>query len=364
MEAVRIGFILAKLNALLVCAGDVGNAFLYALSREKVMIIAGKEFGPEIQGKHLIIFKALYGTKTASARYHEHMSDTLSKLGWKPSKADPDLWMRKSDHGYEYIARYVDDVIVFAKDPMSVMKLLQETYTMKGVGAPQYYLGGDVLKLGEEWLKEEIDSAFSTETYITNCLPKLAKMLGCEQFARANTPMDENYHAEMDTSELCIPDDISKFRSLIGSANWIIILGRFDIQYAVTTLAKYSLAPRYGHLRAMKRVFGYLRKFHKGKILIDVADPKFENGVQMTTGQTWKEMYPDAIEDIPSDIPEPMGRTIKITAFVDADHARDKVTCRSVTGVLLLLNNTPIQWVSKRQKTVETSTYCSEPVAA
>jgi hypothetical protein len=49
---------------------------------------------------------------------------------------------------------------------------------------------------------------------------------------------------------------------------------------------------------------------------------------------------------------------------VDADHARDKVTCRSVTGIVLLLNNTPITWISKHQKTVETSTYGSELVAA
>ena len=114
----------------------------------------------------------------------------------------------------------------------------------------------------------------------------------------------------------------------------------------------------------MKRVFGYLRKFHKGKIIIDLVDPKFEEEVQMTTGQNWKEMYPDAVEDIPENIPEPLGKSLNITAFVDADHARDKVTCRSVTGVLLMLNNTPIQWVSKRQKTVETSTYGSELVAA
>ena len=49
---------------------------------------------------------------------------------------------------------------------------------------------------------------------------------------------------------------------------------------------------------------------------------------------------------------------------MDADHAHDMVTRRSVTGVLLFLNNTPVKWLSKRQKTVETSTYGSELVAA
>ena len=53
-----------------------------------------------------------------------------------------------------------------------------------------------------------------------------------------------------------------------------------------------------------------------------------------------------------------------MTVHKDADHAHDILTRRSVTGALLFLNNTPVRWVSKRQKTVETSTYGSELVAA
>ena len=49
---------------------------------------------------------------------------------------------------------------------------------------------------------------------------------------------------------------------------------------------------------------------------------------------------------------------------MDADHAHDLVTRRYITGILLMLNNTPVIWVSKRQKTVETSTSGSELVAS
>jgi hypothetical protein len=49
---------------------------------------------------------------------------------------------------------------------------------------------------------------------------------------------------------------------------------------------------------------------------------------------------------------------------VDADHAHDQLTRRSVTGILLLMNGMPIRWYSKRQLTVETSSYGSELVAA
>jgi len=59
METVRIGFLIAAMNKLKVCAADIGNAFLYGTTKEKVFIIAGKEFG-EHQGKCLIIDKGLY----------------------------------------------------------------------------------------------------------------------------------------------------------------------------------------------------------------------------------------------------------------------------------------------------------------
>ena len=53
---------------------------------------------------------------------------------------------------------------------------------------------------------------------------------------------------------------------------------------------------------------------------------------------------------------EQKGRAARLTVYVDADHAHDQVTRRSITGIIFFLNNTPIRWYSKRQKTVESST--------
>jgi hypothetical protein len=144
-------------------------------------------------------------------------------------------------------------------------------------------------------------------------------------------------------------------------------LGRFDIAFATNTLARYAHMPREGHYVAAQRIFGYLRKFPKGQIIIDNQACPFRQGLKFEDHmETWKELYDDAEEDIPKDMPEVLNKDVvaNITCFVDADHARDKVTRRSVTGILLLINNTPLIWYSKRQKTVETSTYGSELVAA
>lgn len=366
LEAVRMGFILAQLLGLLVCAGGVGNAFLYGRTREKVFVIAGPEFGPKLVGKRMIIFKSLYGLKTSSARFHEHLSEKLRQIGYTPSKAYLDLWiLKKCDH-YEFIARFVDDVLIFSRDPLSIMNELKKTYVMKAIGTPEYYLGGNVVQLGEEWEREGITTALSAKIYITNIVDKLAKMVGIDKFpkSRYKTPMSDDYHSELDQTNLCTPVEASKYRSLIGSANWIVALGRFDIAYATSTLARYSSMPRQGHYKAAQRIFGYSRKYSNGKVLIDVNQAPIRGMVKIDIDQSWTELYPEAEAIIPYDMLEPLGKQCSITCYVDADHARDKVTCRSVTGILLLVNNTPLIWYTKCQKTVESSTYGSELVTA
>ena len=79
--------------------------------------------------------------------------------------------------------------------------------------------------------------------------------------------------------------------------------------------------------------------------------------------RTFKDQYRDAKEELPTNMPPPRGRLLKITAFVDASHASNKVTRRSHTGFILFVNRSPIIWYSKRQNTVESSAFSSEFIA-
>ena len=40
---------------------------------------------------------------------------------------------------YEYIATYIDDLLIASKDPRLIIKELERTDTLKGVGDPIYY---------------------------------------------------------------------------------------------------------------------------------------------------------------------------------------------------------------------------------
>ena len=73
---------------------NIGNAYLKAKTKEKVYVIAGPEFGKELEGHHLVIVRALYGLKTSGLRWHERFADVLREMEFTPCPAEPDIWMR------------------------------------------------------------------------------------------------------------------------------------------------------------------------------------------------------------------------------------------------------------------------------
>jgi hypothetical protein len=102
----------------------------------------------------------LYGLKTSAARFHDHLSKSLLRLGFEKTKNDPDLWMENKVSHYEILATYTDDILILRKDPMSVIKSLEKTYMLKSVGIPEYYSGGNVELLGEAWKNQGLGLVF------------------------------------------------------------------------------------------------------------------------------------------------------------------------------------------------------------
>jgi len=78
----------------------------------------------------------------------------------------------------------------------------------------------------------------------------------------------------------------------------------------------------------------------------------------------WTNIYGDVQEELPKNMPKAKGRKVKLTMFADANLYHDRLTGRSVTGLILMVNKTPIDWFSKKQISIESATYGSEFVAA
>jgi hypothetical protein len=68
-------------------------------------------------------------------------------------------------------------------------------------------------------------------------------------------------------------------------------------------------------------------------------------------------------EVVPPNMPSPRGQGFTMRVYVDSDHAGDTVTRRSRTGLLVYLNYALIHGMSKKQTSIETSSFGSEFMA-
>jgi Reverse transcriptase (RNA-dependent DNA polymerase) len=113
-RGIRLIIFLEELNQLELWGADVGNAYLEAKTKEMVYIVAGPEFG-ELEGHTLIIFKAPYGLRSSGLCWYQQLADVMRALGFSPTKAEAEIWMRENNGLYEYVALYVDDLLIAAK---------------------------------------------------------------------------------------------------------------------------------------------------------------------------------------------------------------------------------------------------------
>ena len=195
LRSLRMVVFLSQLNDLKIWGADVGIAYLEVYTDEKLCTIAGPEF-KELQGHLLIMIKTLHGTRSGGARWHDRLFDILQELKFKPSKADPDVWMRPEPGGtcYEYIAVYVDDLAIAAKDPQAFCNELKKRYNLKlkGVGHLEYHLGCTYKKDPDGTL------AADPRRYVNKSLESYERMFK-EKPRKSRPPLEGGDHPELHT---------------------------------------------------------------------------------------------------------------------------------------------------------------------
>lgn len=125
------------------------------------------------------------------------------------------------------------------------------------------------------------------------------------------SPLETNDHPEIDTSDFLDEEGIQQYQSLIGSLQWAVSLGRFDVATAVMTLSSFRARPRKGHLDRAKRVVAYLYRFKFAKIRFRTHEPDFSDLV--VPSYDWvRSVYGNAQEDVPKDAPKPLGKPVVV----------------------------------------------------
>ena len=146
IRSLRLVIFLAKLNNLEVWGADIGNAYLEAKTKEKLYVVAGPEF-EELEGHILVIYKALYRLKSSGLRGSQKIHDIMLDMGFSPCKADPCVWLRKAKCAtkYEYVAIYVDDLLIACDCASDFIHTLKRKHNLKFEGDEplKYHLGCD-----------------------------------------------------------------------------------------------------------------------------------------------------------------------------------------------------------------------------
>ena len=372
-DSVRLFFMLAALNDLNILSADIQNAYLSAPTKERLWTKAGPEFGPEYEGRPCKIVRALYGLRSSGKAFHDYLSMHLRQLGFKSSRADPDVWMRpglkaSGEVYWQYVISYVDDICGAMEKPEEFMKALGERVTLKegSVKEPDLYLGADVKKYYIEGSDdpEKPRWAMSSTSYVKRAiadveteLVKIDKRLP----TKVNTPLSSGYRPELDSTPELNAERQNYYQGLVGVLRWICELGRLDILMPISLMSRYLASAREGHLDQLFHVFAYLKTHDRSTMVFDDSCPTF--GDTKFSQCDWTELYPDACEPMPEHMPVPRGKSVVMSCFVDADHAGCRETRRSHSGIIIYVNRAPILWFSKRQNTVEASTYGSEMLA-
>jgi hypothetical protein len=224
-------------------------------------------------------------------------------------------------------------------------------------------LGAEVKKWTFSQDVSDVKWAISSTQYVKEAIRNMEQHLkqNTRRLYTANQPMHSDYVPELDITPLLNNEDTNFFQSQISILRWMVELGRLDIHIQVAMLSSYLVQPRQGHMEAIYYLYGYLKSHDRSTM---VFDTEYINWNEDDFPQyDWSEFYRDAREDHPNNAPLPRGMPVQINTFIDAGHARNKITRRSHTGVLIYLNKSPIIWYSKSQRTVETSTFGSEFVA-
>ena len=358
LRGFRLVVFAAELNGLQMWATDVGNAYLEAFTLEKVYIVAGPEFG-ERHGHILIIRKALYGLRTSGKRWYERLAACLREMGFVPCKAEPDVWLRSNGKIYEYVAVYVDDLGLAVDKPVEFLKVLTDKYKfkLKGSGPIAFHLGMDFSR------DEDGVLCMAPTKYLDKMFANYERMFSEKPKQNVSTPLEGGDHPELDTSDFLDGNGIAQYQSLIGTLQWVISIGRFDITTHVMSLSPYRIAPRIGHLDRAKRIVGYLAKIKHACIRFRTGAPDYSD-LPIPVYDWSTSVYNNPKEVLPTDAPEPLGKTVVTTHYCDASLFHDMLTGKAVTATLHFVNQTPCDWFSKKQATVETATYGSEFVAA
>ncbi|CAG7719483.1 unnamed protein product [Allacma fusca] len=272
---------------------------------------------PAPEGKVLHLLKSIYGLKQSPRCWHEKFSKFLANsFGLHKSQHDPSIFIGEIQNVFVCLILYVDDGLMMSpkKDVLSsLMDGIQQTFKITK-GSPTSYVGLEITRKGETG-----PISITQKKYIVDLLEKY-NMSSCKP---ASVPLQP----DTELTPIEPTDDSYPYRQIIGSLLFLAKCSRPDISVAVSKLAQFLNCYGEPHWKAAKGVLRYLRG------TTDVGITYQSSG------------------------------NMQLVAFTDSDFAGCKITRRSTSGYVVMLNDSIISWCSQKQPCVTLSSTEAEYVA-
>lgn len=325
-ETIRILLIIANQLDLLITQIDVKTAFLNGKINEKIYMEQPQGYNKS----NLVckLHKSLYGLKQASMEWNKCFTDFLIAFNLKPLSRDSCVFVNKScnlnrkEEPILIICIYVDDGLIMSNQRNMIQLCIDHLKNKFEITAnrPDTFVGVEISR--------ENDILFMQQKHYTESIVTKYNM---DKSNKTSIPINTHLKITKDGLKGSIsPATTAPYKQLIGRLNYLSSTTRPDISYAVNILSRYDQNPKVVHWNLLKNVVKYLAS-NNNLGLINV-----KNTVQ----------------------------DFELVCFSDADYAGCEDTRKSTSGLVIMLNMTPIMWKSKRQGITTTSTCEAEFVAA
>ena len=141
----------------------------------------------------------------------------MLQLNFRPCKADPCVWLREMKDKYEYIDIYVDDLLIASEEPQ---KDLKRKFKLKIEGIDHW--NTTLVLYGCDYKLDKDDTLVAQPTkYINKILESYKKMFPNKNLLNVKSPLEKNDHPELDSTELCNEEQITKYMCMIGQLQWL-----------------------------------------------------------------------------------------------------------------------------------------------
>ena len=319
----RIIFALAQANGWDDGLWDVNTAYLNGKIDAEIYIQQPEGYvNKQHPNKVLRLVMGLYGIKQAGKCWGDTFNEyVVGNLKFNYCSNEICLYKRKTKLGFVFFARFVDD-IHWTGDPPAINEFHNEftkRFKIRNQGSTQKLLNIEVIKRDGKTILTQ-----------RNYIKKIVKEFNLQDSTPIYTPISKSdigyLNTQLDDSKF-EPADITEYRHIVGSCNYVAVSTRPDISFAVSTLARYSANPSTFHRSMALRLVRYLNHTQNLGLAFQ-SNPTFQ-----------------------------------VTGYSDSDFANFVEDRKSISGWAFFLQGAPISWSSKRQSTVTTSSTEAEYVA-